>query len=107
MFIVGNAQMAMGGFGADIIYISIFHNNHTCAAGSLVTVIADGALGNRAVLVVHTGGLGALQMRFLISRLPILPGVKRWGNMFAILKNLLVFNTLWIAKTFIHINHML
>ena len=58
MFIVGNAQMAMGGFGADIIYISIFHNNHTCAAGSLVTVIADGALGNRAVLVVHTGGLG-------------------------------------------------
>lgn len=53
-------RVAMCGFGADFVNIGILNNDHAGAACCLVTVVADCTLGNRAVLIIHTGRLGSL-----------------------------------------------
>ena len=61
VLVAGNAQVAVRAFGADFIHIGVFHNDRARAALGLVGVVADGALGHSAVLVVHARRLRSLE----------------------------------------------
>ena len=53
--------MAVGGFGADIIHIGVLHHDAARATGCLIPIVPHQTLGNSAIHVAHTGGLGCLE----------------------------------------------
>ena len=57
VLVAGDAQVAVGGLGADVVHIGVLHNDHAGAAGRLLPVVPDQPLGDRAVHIAHSGGL--------------------------------------------------
>ncbi len=80
VLVAGDAQMAVGGFGADVVHIGVLHHDAAGAAGGLVPVVPHQTLGDGAVHIAHAGGLGGLEDTVLQGQGANFAGGKQMGE---------------------------